>query len=142
MDYLVISALIFFMLIVSIVIYDKIVMRKKRQRQVLPAVPGWSTENCRGTMLRQVIAGLEELPEDASYSQIKAVLDLAALRTVPEAVWRRALEVFGDEDKVGEWLTTKIAALGGHTPIDIMMREDGEGEVLRILERIEQGVFS
>ena len=142
MDYLVISALIFFVLIVSIVIYDKIVGRKKRQRQILPSVPGRGTENCRGTMLRQVIAGLEELPEDASFAQIKASLDRAALRAVPEVVRRRALEVFGDEDKAGEWLTTRSCALGGQTPIDLLTRAEGEGEVLRILERIERGVFS
>ncbi|MDY0270688.1 hypothetical protein [Trichloromonas sp.] len=38
-------------------------------------------------------------------------------------------------------MTAKIMTLGGHVPIDILMRADGE-EVLRILERIEQGVFS
>lgn len=142
MDYLVISALIFFVLIVSIVIYDKIVGRKKRQRQVLPSVPGRGTENCRGTMLRQVIAGLEELPEDAYFTQIKASLDRAALRAVPEVVRRRALEVFGDEDKAGEWLTTQIVALGGQAPMDTLMRAEGEEEVFKVLGRIEHGVFS
>jgi len=52
------------------------------------------------------------------------------------------LEVFGDDAIAAEWLTTKIMPLGGHAPLDTLMRVDGEEEVLAILGRIEHGVFS
>jgi len=48
-------------------------------------------------VLRQLIAGLEELSGDASFKQIKVALDGAALRAVPKSARRRALEVFGKE---------------------------------------------
>jgi hypothetical protein len=105
-------------------------------------MPGQGTENHQGTMLRQVIVDLGELPDDASYSQIKAALDQVAFRSVPETIRCCALEVFGDEDKAGEWLTTKITVLGGQTPMDILISTEGEKEVHAILGRIEHGVFS
>ena len=114
-------------------------MDKRNGSRTRTSMPGQATES-RDSMLRQVIAG--ELPNDASFTQIKAVLDLAALRTVPDPIRRRALEVFGDEDKAGEWLTTKITALGGQTPIDTLTRAEGEDELLKVLGRIEHGVFS
>lgn len=80
--------------------------------------------------------------DDASYTQIKAALERAAVRDVPGSVRRRASEVFGDDSIAAEWLTTRIAALGGHSPIDTLMCEKGEEEALRILERIEPSLFS
>lgn len=64
----------------------------------------------------------------------------AAFQTVPETIRCRALEVFGDEAIVAEWLTTRIVALGGHTPIDTLMRANGEEEVFKVLGRIEHGI--
>ncbi len=115
-------------------------MDKRNGSRTRTSMPGQATES-RDSMLRQVIAGLEELPNDASFTQIKAVLDLAALRTVPDPIRRRALEVFGGEEKAGEWLTTRITVLGGQTPIDLLTRAEGE-DVLKVLGRIEHGVFS
>jgi len=117
-------------------------MDKRNGSRTRTSMPGQGTENHQGTMLRQVIVDLGELPDDASYSQIKAILDQVALRAVPEALRRRTLEVFGDEDKAGEWLTTKIAVLGGQAPMDTLMRAEGEEEVFKVLGRIEHGVVS
>ena len=78
-------------------------MDKRNGSRTRTSMPGQGTENHQGTMLRQVIAELEELPDDASYSQIKAAFVLVAIRTVPDPIRRRALEVIGDEDKAGEW---------------------------------------
>jgi len=131
------------LIVVAIILHDKIVDRRERKEcRPRASMPGQATENRQDSLLRQVLAGLEELPDDASYSQVKAVIDQAALETVPEALQRRALEVFGDKDKVAAWLTEKITVLGGQTPMDTLMRADGEEELLRILGRIEHGVFS
>jgi hypothetical protein len=124
----------------AIILHDKIIDRRaQKESRARASVTGRSLE---GTMLRQVIAGLEELPDDASFTQIKAVLDRAALESVPEHLRSRLLEVFGDAAIAGEWLTTKIMPLGGRAPIDTLMRADGEEAILAILGRIEHGVFS
>ena len=134
---------VIFLIVFAIILHDKMVDRRERKESwTRTSMPGPATENGQGTLLRQVLAGLEELSDDASYSQIKAVLDQVAFRTVPDPIRHRALEVFGDEDKAGEWLTTKISALGGQMPMDILISADGEKEVLAILGRIEHGVFS
>ena len=127
----------------AIILHDKIIDRREQaESRALASATGRTTKNHQNSLLRQVIAGVEELPEDASFTQIKAALDRAAFQTVPESVRRRALEVFGDEASAAEWLTTKIMALGGQPPIDTLIREDREEEVLAILGRIEHGVFS
>mgnify|MGYP000992219598 CR=1 FL=1 len=134
---------VIFLIVCAIILHDKIIDRQERKEcRTRTSLPGRATENRQGTMRRQVLDELEGLPDDVTYSQIKAVLDRAAFQTVPDPIWRRALEVFGDEDKAGEWLTTKIAVLGGQTPIDILISTEGEKEVLAILDRIEHGVFS
>lgn len=117
-------------------------MDKRKGSRTRTSKPGQTTENSQDSLLRQVIDEMEGLPDDASYSQIKAILDQVALRAVPEALRRRTLEVFGDEDKAGEWLTTKIAVLGGQAPMDTLMRAEGEEEVFKVLGRIEHGVVS
>lgn len=127
----------------AIILHDKIIDRREdKESRALASAAGWTTKNHQNSLLRQVIAGMEELLDDASYSQIKAALDRAAFQSLSESVRRRALEVFGGEASAAEWLTTKIMALGGHTPIDTLMRADGEEEILAILGRIEHGVFS
>ena len=128
------------LIVFGIILHDKIVDRRTSRTRT--SETGRTTKNHQSSLLQQMIAELEELPDNASYSQIKAVLVLVAFRTVPDPIRRRALEVIGDEDKAGEWLTTKIAALGGQTPIDLLTRAEGEEEVLKVLGRIEHGVFS
>jgi hypothetical protein len=129
---------IILLIVFGIVIHDKIVDRQERRTRS----SGQDTENRQGPLLRQVIVDLGELPDDASFTQIKAVLDRAAFQTVPETIRCRALEVFGDEVSAAEWLTTRITAMGGQTPIDILTRAEGEEELLKVLGRIEHGVFS
>jgi len=126
-----------------IILHDQIIdWREQKESRALASTTGRTTENRQGPLLRQVIADLEELSDDASFTQIKAALDRAAFRKVPESVRLRALEVFGDEASAAEWLTTRIVALGGQTPIDTLMRVDEEEEVLAILGRIEHGICS
>ena len=132
---------VIFLIVCGIILHDKMVDRRER-KEYRTWTLGQGTENHQGTMLRQVIAGLEELPDDASFTQIKAALDRAAFQTAPEPLRSRLLEVFGDVAIAGEWLTTKIIALGGHAPIDTLMRANGEEAILAILGRIEHGICS
>jgi hypothetical protein len=126
-----------------IILHDQIIdWREQKESRTLASSKGRATENRQSSLLRQVIAGLGELPDDASFTQIKAALDRAAFQAVPETLRRRALEVFGDEASAAEWLTTKIMVLGGQPPIDTLLRANGEEEVLAVLGRIEHGVFS
>ena len=134
---------VIFLIVCAIVLHDKIIDRREQaESRALASATGRTTKNHQSSLLRQGIVDLGELPDDASYSQIKAALDLAALRSMPDPIRRRVLEVFGGEEKAGEWLTTKIAVLGGQAPVDILMRAEGEEEVLTVLGRIEHGVFS
>ena len=60
------------------------------------------------------------------------------------AVWNRALEVFGDETKARSWMDSPRDAFDGRTPQDLVATGDF-GEQRRVLEallRIDYGVFS
>ena len=134
---------VIFLIVFGIVIHDQIVDRRERaESRARASATGRTTKNHQSSLLRQGIVDLGELPDDASFTQIKAVLDRAVFQTVPETIRCRALEVFGDEASAAEWLTTKITVMGGQTPIDTLLRANGEEEVLAILGRIEHGVFS
>ena len=104
---------VFLLIACAIILHDQIIDRRvRKESRALASTTGRTTENRQGPLLRQVIAGLGELPDDASFTQIKAALDRAAFQAVPETLRRRALEVFGDEASAAEWLTTRIVALG------------------------------
>lgn len=112
-----------------IILHDQIIDRRVwKEGRARASATGRTTENRQGFLLRQMITDLGELPDDASFTQIKAALDRAAFQTVPESVRRRALDIFGDEASAAEWLTTRIVALGGQTPVDTLMRANGEEE--------------
>lgn len=58
------------------------------------------------------------------------------------AIWTRALELFGDEQKVIRWLATPLSELNNRTPEEVLREASGADEVAAILERMEYGVFS
>ena len=51
-------------------------------------------------------------------------------------------QVFQDKNKANEWLHRANGALGGKSPIALMETEKGCNEVLDVLSRIEDGVYS
>lgn len=61
-----------------------------------------------------------------------------------EAIWARAVEVFGDETKARSWLTSSRAIFGGHSPAELVSSADPAQlrRVLEVLIRIDYGVFS
>jgi putative toxin-antitoxin system antitoxin component (TIGR02293 family) len=61
-----------------------------------------------------------------------------------QAIWARAVEVFGDESKAQSWMTTPRDIFGGRTPQNLVAtgNADAQRHVLEILLRIDYGVFS
>jgi uncharacterized protein (DUF2384 family) len=90
-----------------------------------------------------------EYPEDMG--QLQEPLPDAAERLVSQlehpnanAIWTRALEVFGDEAKARSWMTSPRDIFGGQTPQDLVASGDvsAQRRVLQVLIRIDYGVFS
>jgi putative toxin-antitoxin system antitoxin component (TIGR02293 family) len=54
----------------------------------------------------------------------------------------RAEEVFGSQERAGDWLRGTVRALGGVRPLDLLDTDLGAQQVERILGRIEHGVYS
>ena len=60
------------------------------------------------------------------------------------AVWSRALEVFGDEARARSWMDTARDIFDGRSPQELIATADPaeERRVLEVLLRIDYGVFS
>jgi putative toxin-antitoxin system antitoxin component (TIGR02293 family) len=60
------------------------------------------------------------------------------------AIWNRALEIFGDEAKARSWMTTPRDLFDGRTPQQLVESGDAAAQrrVLEVLIRIDYGVFS
>lgn len=56
-------------------------------------------------------------------------------------LYRRASEVFGDEDLAKQWMQTPREVFGGKTPFELAASEIGVQEVEDLLLRAEHGVF-
>jgi uncharacterized protein (DUF2384 family) len=61
-----------------------------------------------------------------------------------EAIWARAVEVFGDEARARSWLASSRELFGGHSPEELVSTADPAQlrRILEILIRIDYGVFS
>ncbi|MDP9114182.1 MAG: MbcA/ParS/Xre antitoxin family protein [Acidobacteriota bacterium] len=61
-----------------------------------------------------------------------------------EAIWKRAVEVFGTEDLARKWLGTPLPILGQSTPQQFSSSGEvaKQREILTILGRIDYGIFS
>ena len=62
----------------------------------------------------------------------------------PEAIWERAVEVFGGEDLARKWMNTALPILNQSTPEQYSSSGDAakQREILTILGRIDYGMFS
>ncbi len=60
------------------------------------------------------------------------------------SIWKRAVEVFGNEDMARKWLDTPLLILGESTPEQFSSSGDAakQREILTILGRIDYGMFS
>ena len=61
-----------------------------------------------------------------------------------EAIWKRAVEVFGNEDLARKWMDTPLPILGQSTPQKFSSSGDAakQREILTVLGRIDYGIFS
>ncbi len=61
-----------------------------------------------------------------------------------EAIWKRAVEVFGSEELARKWMDTPLPILGQATPEHHSLSGDAamQREILTILGRIDYGMFS
>ena len=60
------------------------------------------------------------------------------------AIWNRALEIFGEEAKARSWMNTPRDLFDGRTPEELVQSGDAaeQRRVLEVLIRIDYGVFS
>ena len=54
----------------------------------------------------------------------------------------KGLELFGTSDNLQQWLHSSIMSLGGKKPIDLLDTSFGVHMILKLLGRIEHGVYS
>ena len=54
----------------------------------------------------------------------------------------KGLELFGTADNLQQWLHSSIMALGGKKPIDLLDTSFGVRMILKLMGRIEHGVYS
>jgi uncharacterized protein (DUF2384 family) len=61
-----------------------------------------------------------------------------------EAIWNRAVEIFGDEVKAKSWMTSSREVFDGRSPQQLVSTADASQlrRVLEVLIRIDYGVFS
>jgi putative toxin-antitoxin system antitoxin component (TIGR02293 family) len=58
------------------------------------------------------------------------------------SAFQRAIDVLGSLEKARRWFSSRQRALGGRTPLEFCDTEPGADEVVRLLGRIEHGVFT
>lgn len=76
----------------------------------------------------------------ASRSRLKVPEGERAVRLM--RLYDRARQVFGTNENTRGWLSSRLRALGGRTPLEFAQTEPGAREVENLLGRIEHGVFS
>ena len=59
-----------------------------------------------------------------------------------EALWTRAVEIFGSDVKADRWFHTKLSELADRTPEEALEEDANIGLVEAVLDRIEYGVFN
>jgi hypothetical protein len=58
-----------------------------------------------------------------------------------EKVLFRAIEVIEDKERALRWMGTPVRGLGFATPVSLLGTAKGRGEVLKILDQLEHGVW-
>jgi putative toxin-antitoxin system antitoxin component (TIGR02293 family) len=59
-----------------------------------------------------------------------------------EALWARAVEIFGSETKADRWFHTRLSELADRTPEEVLEKDSQTEAVGAVLDRIEYGVFN
>jgi putative toxin-antitoxin system antitoxin component (TIGR02293 family) len=109
---------------------------KKSSLKSLTAYLGISMDTMSG-LIHTSHRNLQRKDEDELLDTLKSekVLELAVFT-------KRGIDVLGNEHAFKQWLHSPIFALGNKKPIDFLDTSFGMQMVLRILGRLEQGVYS
>lgn len=57
-------------------------------------------------------------------------------------IYSYGFEVFDDEQKFNEWISSPLHALGGKRPLDLLDNQFGREEIKNLIGRIDYGVYS
>lgn len=109
---------------------------KKRTLKYLAVYLGITLEQL-GNLLHTSYRNLQRKDENELLDSYKSekVLELSSLVT-------RGVEVIGNDADFKEWLHSSILALGNRKPIDFLDTSFGIQMVLKVLGRLEMGVYS
>ncbi len=61
---------------------------------------------------------------------------------IAPAMWIRAIDVFGDEEKAAGWMGTHLRQLAGRTPEETLLDDPKSEEVAKLLDQIDYVVYS
>jgi putative toxin-antitoxin system antitoxin component (TIGR02293 family) len=109
---------------------------KKSSLKSLAGYLGISMEVMSG-LLHSSYRNLQRKDDDDLLDTLKTekVLELAAFV-------RRGIEVIGNKDSFIEWVHSPLASLGHKPPVEFLDTSFGIQVVIRLLGRLEQGVYS
>jgi putative toxin-antitoxin system antitoxin component (TIGR02293 family) len=79
-------------------------------------------------------------PEPASADELAEELE----HPNASVIWRRALEVFGDEERARHWMNSPRAIFEDRSPQELVATGDAaeQRRILQVLIRIDYGIFS
>ncbi|WP_308363966.1 MULTISPECIES: antitoxin Xre/MbcA/ParS toxin-binding domain-containing protein [unclassified Microbulbifer] len=103
----------------------KVVLKSHMHRVILEHALGLTSSNLSRVFRRKKL----------TQSQAEVVLDVVRL-------WLRAAEVFGTQEKANAWMQSKVPALEGATPAELMRYAQGRRMVDEALDRIATGDFA
>ncbi len=86
---------------------------------------------------------IENLPESVEWAEIVYSLERRwVFCGIPEEIFRKAIEVLGNEEKAVKWLTSGQKYFNGEIPLEACLAQQGRDDVLALLGRIEHGGYS
>jgi len=88
-----------------------------------------------GLKIRTLSRRFEKPSEKLNAEESEKVIRLAR-------IYLESLDIFKDVNKVGQWLNRPNRALGGQPPISFLDSDIGAEEVMDVLGRIKDGVYS
>lgn len=63
------------------------------------------------------------------------------VQSAHQALWARAIKIFGSEAKADCWFHTRLSELTDSTPEEVLERTSSTEPIDTVLDRIEYGVF-
>jgi putative toxin-antitoxin system antitoxin component (TIGR02293 family) len=91
--------------------------------------------------LHRIVGPRRTLARRKQFNQPLSAIEADRVRRL-QRVAQHADRVFANHDKAARWLRSKIIALDGEKPIDLLQSESGAHFVEQILHRIDYGMFS